>query len=94
MIKPLRDDVYVEILDVPVSSVIVRPHFRDNDADHIPVRGKVLAVGPGRVTRKAKLPCAVRVGEVIQFYFGGISMYVRDRKHAIVEGKAIQAVIS
>lgn len=90
VMTPMRDDVCVEILDAPLSDILVIP-----DAyKELPVRGRVLAVGPGRVNRYGirVLPDVV-AGEVIQFYFGGIEAYYPDRKHAIVKHSNIQAVI-
>lgn len=88
----LRDDVLVEILDTPVSSVIVAPDRRDD----VPVRGKVLKVGPGRKAKDgSRMPNLVAPGEVIQFYFGGISLYpyAPDRTKAIVEARHVQCVL-
>lgn len=89
-IQLLRDDVYVEILDVSPSDIIIIP-----DAyKELPVRGLVIATGPGRISTKGTLmPCDVSPGDVIQFYFGGVIVHYPDTKHAIVESKFIQAVI-
>ena len=90
VMKPMRDDVLVEILDVPVSEWLIVPDaYKDT-----PVRGKVLATGPGRRASTGKvIPCDVEPGEVIQFHFGAILAYYPDRQHALIEGVAIQAVL-
>jgi hypothetical protein len=73
--------VHVEILDALPSDIIYIPEaYRD-----MPVRGRVLNVGPKQFD--------VKSGDVVQFHFGGVEAYYPDSKHGVVEGKALQAVI-
>ncbi len=66
-IKPLGDNVIVKpILKEEVTKAgIVLPDTVDKER---PEKGKVLAVGPGRVTADGKtLPMRVKVGDVVLF---------------------------
>lgn len=86
----LRDDVYVEILDALPSDIIIMPDFYMD----LPVMGRVLAVGPGKRTKKnVLLKPGVEVGEVIRFYFGGVQLHYPDKRHAIVQHDFIQGIV-
>ena len=90
-LKPLRDDLYVEIMEAPKSSILVEPDIEWNPK--MPVRGKVLAAGKGRYDKKGRFhPQAVKVGQIVQFHFGATD-YALDRKHVIVDGQHVQLVI-
>lgn len=94
-IRLLRDDVYVELVDVVESDIIVKPDWNPSWAvsPDMPVRGRVLAVGSGRITRQGAFwPQCVQVGDLIHFHFGGVELYYPDRRHAVVSGKSIAAV--
>ena len=79
---PIHDLIHVEILDALPSNIIYIPEaYRD-----MPVRGKVLAIGPKQLD--------VQVGDVVQFHFGGMEAYYPDRKHGVVSGKHLQCVLS
>jgi hypothetical protein len=85
----MRDDVYVEFIDVPISSIIAKPDWNaafaqlSNVSPDMPVRGKVLAVGPQQWD--------VQCGDVIQFHFAGVEYQKEGR--AIVKSKYIEAVL-
>jgi len=93
MVQPLRDDVFVEIEEAPESQIILKGHYNQENND-VPVRGRVLAVGPGRRLKSgARVLPAVRVGDRIQFYMGGVDL-LGDRRYGIVQGHRIQAVLA
>lgn len=80
-LQPLRDDVFVEILDVLPSDLIIIPDaYKD-----LPVRGKVLSLGPKQQD--------IKTGEVVQFHFGGVEAYYPNKKHALVRGRHVQLVL-
>ncbi len=69
MLKPLNDGLVVEPLPLPESGVIVLP---DSAKTGPPRRGKILAVGPGKLVKtksggylREKMEC--KVGQVVQF---------------------------
>ena len=81
LVQPLRDLVYVKILDVLWSDTII---IFERDK-RMPVRGKVLSVGA-----KQK---SVKPGVTIQFYFGGMELYYPDRQHGFVSSQNVLAVL-
>jgi co-chaperonin GroES (HSP10) len=89
-LKLLGNDVYVEFLDAPASDIILTPDM----AKDLPVRGRVLQVGPGRVARDGFIVrSSVERGDIIQFYFGAVRAYYPDRQHGIVADKNILALL-
>ena len=87
--KLLRDDVYVQFVAAGPSMTIIKPgwdpFWNGEPIPDMPVRGKVLLVSPDQLD--------VKVGDVIQFYFGAVEAYYPDRKCGIVNGRQIHGVI-
>lgn len=99
-ITPMGTDVYVEFSDNDFSKWIIRPDCAIDPGGtmiplkELPVRGRVLAVGPGRFTRFGILQKpSVAKDSVIQFYFGAVKAYYPDQKRGILEDKHILAVL-
>lgn len=64
-IKPINDSVVVRILDtIEDSDIIVRPDMKYH---HPPRKALVLAVGPGKKSRKTgkRLPMTVKEGDIV-----------------------------
>lgn len=92
-IELLRDDVYVELIDAPASDIIITPDI----AKGLPVRGKIIATGPGRKSPKDGrfLPMDVAPGDLVQFHFGALEHFWPDhqKERGILKAQHIQAVI-
>jgi len=64
-LEPLGDRIIVTAIEETSKSGFVIPDTMDKEK---PQRGKVLAVGPGRINDKGeRLPMHVKVGDVIVF---------------------------
>lgn len=85
-ITPLSDHVFIQSLEeeTTTQSGIVIP---DTAEKQRPVRGKVVAVGPGRLTEKGeRVPMSVKIGDVVLFKkYGPDEIELRDKTGKKVE---------
>ena len=85
-IIPLSDHVFIQSLEeeTTTQSGIVIP---DTAEKQRPVRGKVVAVGPGRLTEKGeRVPMSVKIGDVVLFKkYGPDEIELRDKTGKKVE---------
>lgn len=84
-LKPLSDHVFIQSLEEETTqSGIVIPDTAEKEK---PVRGKVIAVGPGRRDEKGELiPISVKVGDVVLFKkYGPDEIELRDESGKKVE---------
>lgn len=85
-IQPLADYILVEPLkeEKTTSSGIVIP---DTASEERPQKGKVIAVGPGKLNDKGeRVPLAVQVGQVVLFKkYGPDEIKLRDESGKEVE---------
>ncbi len=82
--KPLSNHVFIEpIEEEPTTkSGIVLPETVDKEK---PVKGKILAVGPGKLTDKGeRIPMSVKVGDVVLFKKYGPDEFELDGKKYLV----------
>lgn len=90
--KPLSDRVIIQQQDAEetTKSGIVLP----DAAQEKPQTGKVVAVGPGRITDEGKtIPMGVKEGDVVVFAkYGGTSIKESGNEYLIVKESDILAV--
>ena len=91
--KPIRDRILIkpEEKDTVTASGIVIP---DNVAEK-PLKGKVLAVGSGKISEDGTIvPLVVQEGDIVLFSkFAGQSIKIDDIEHLIMKEDDIMAVI-
>lgn len=93
-VKPLADRVVVKPSEPEekTSGGIILP----DTAKERPQQGKVVAVGPGRVTDNgAKIPMEVKVGDTVLYgKYAGTEVLIDGEEHLIMRESDILAVIS
>ncbi|MBI2582902.1 co-chaperone GroES [Candidatus Azambacteria bacterium] len=91
-IRPLSDHILLEaIQETTTPSGIVIPET----AKEKPIEGRVIAVGPGRVTDEGRVvPMSVKVGDRVLFKkYGPDEVRVGDKEYLIAKEEDILAVI-
>ena len=92
-LKPLGDKVVVEVVDEPMttSSGIVLPDTAQEKSQ----RGKVLAVGPGKVLDNgSREPMDVAEGDTVVFAkYGGTELSLEGRELMILSLRDIHAIV-
>lgn len=93
-LKPLGDKVVVEVIDEPqtTTSGIVLP----DSAKEKSQRGKVLAVGPGKVLDNgSREPMEVSEGDTVVFAkYGGTEVSLDGRELMILSLRDIHAIVA
>ena len=93
MIKPLADRIVVQITEAEDVSPggIVLP----DTAQEKPKQGKVVAVGPGRISDDGELlPMDVKVGDIIVFTeYGGTQITVGRKDYTVLRESDVLAVV-
>ncbi|MBI4034041.1 MAG: co-chaperone GroES [Candidatus Brennerbacteria bacterium] len=82
--KPLSNHVFIEaaLEEQKTKSGIVLPETAEKEK---PVKGKILAVGPGKLTDKGeRMPMSVKVGDVVLFKKYGPDEFELDGKKYLV----------
>lgn len=91
--KPLNDRILVERVDEPTTTLsgIIIPET----AKEKPLRGTVLAVGPGRTAEDGTLtPLAVKVGDTIVFgKYGGTELKINGVERTILREEDVLGVV-
>ena len=92
-LKPLGDKVVVEVIDEPQTTAggIVLPDTAKEKSQ----RGKVLAVGPGKVLDSGQRePMEVEVGQTVVFAkYGGTEVNLSGRELMILSQRDIHAIV-
>lgn len=92
-LKPLGDKVVVEVIDEPQTTAggIVLPDTAKEKSQ----RGKVLAVGPGKVLDNGQRePMEVEVGQTVVFAkYGGTEVNISGRELMILSQRDIHAIV-
>jgi chaperonin GroES len=92
-IRPLHDRVVIERLDDERKSAggIVIP----DTAQEKPVRGKVVAVGPGKILENGEVrPLAVKVGDTILFgKYSGTEVKIDNKEYVVMREDDIFGII-
>ncbi|HVM77125.1 MAG TPA: co-chaperone GroES [Candidatus Paceibacterota bacterium] len=93
-VKPLSNHVFLEALEEEktTASGIVLPDTAEKEK---PVKGKVLAVGPGKVQENGTVrPVAVNVGDVVLFKkYGPDEIEIEGKKYLVGDEDDILAVL-
>lgn len=92
--KPLSNHVFLEPLEEEktTKSGIVLPDTAERER---PVRGKVLAVGPGKRSEKGELtPMSVKVGDIVLFKkYGPDEIEIEGKKYLVGDEDDILAIV-
>ena len=92
--KPLSNRVFIEPIeeDKTTKSGIVLPDTAEKEK---PIKGKVVAVGPGKVTEKGeRLQMSVKVGNIVLFKkYGPDEIEIEGKKYLVGEEDDILAII-
>ena len=93
-LQPLNDHVFIEPIEEEkvTKSGIVIPDTADKEK---PIKGKVVAVGPGKLDENGKrMPMSVKVGNVVLFKkYGPDELEVDGKKYLVGEEADILAII-
>ncbi|MFA5084187.1 MAG: co-chaperone GroES [Candidatus Paceibacterota bacterium] len=92
--KPLSNHVFIEPLEEEqkTQSGIVLPDTAEKEK---PVKGKVVAVGPGKFSDKGeRLAMTVKVGDMVLFKkYGPDEIEIDDKKYLVGEEEDILAIL-
>lgn len=92
-IKPLADRVVVERIEEEETKKggIILP----DTAKEKPIRGKVIAVGPGRLDDKGnRVPMEVKKGDIVLFgKYAGQEIKINNKEYLIMREDEILAII-
>lgn len=92
--KPLSNHVFLEPIeeDKTTKSGIVIPDTADKEK---PMKGKVLAIGPGKVNDKGeRVAMSVKVGDVVLFKkYGPDEIEIDSKKYLVGDEDDILAII-
>jgi chaperonin GroES len=93
--KPLSNHVFIEPLEEEktTKSGIVLPDTAEKEK---PIKGKVLAVGPGKFNEKGeRVPLSVKVGDTVLFKkYGPDEIEIDEKKYLVGDEDDILAIIS
>ncbi len=91
--KPLSNHLFLEPLEEEkvTKSGIVLPETAEKEK---PTRGKVLAVGPGKMEKGERVPMSVKVGDTVLFKkYGPDEIEIDGKKYLVGDEDDILAVI-
>mgnify|MGYP001614736183 FL=1 len=92
--KPLSNHLFIEAAEEEkvTKSGIVLPESSEKER---PVKGKVLAVGPGKTNEKGeRIPMSVKVGDLVLFKkYGPDEVELEGKKYLVADEDDILAVI-
>jgi len=94
-LQPLNDHIFLEPIEEvkTTKSGIVLPDTAEKEK---PIKGKVAAVGPGKLDDKGKrAPMSVKVGDLVLFKkYGPDELEVDGKKYLVGEEADILAIIN
>ena len=92
--KPLSNHLFIEPIEgeKTTKSGIVLPETAEKEK---PVRGKIIAVGPGKINEKGeRMPMSVKVGDTVLFKkYGPDEIEIEDKKYLVGDEGDILAII-
>ena len=92
--KPLSNRVFIEPLEEEkiTKSGIVLPDTAEKEK---PVRGKILATGPGKLNEKGeRVPMSVKIGDTVLFKkYGPDEIEIEEKKYLVGDEEDILAII-
>lgn len=93
-LHPLNDHIFLEPLEEEktTKSGIVLPETAEKEK---PIKGKVVAVGPGKLDEKGKrVPMSVKVGDLVLFKkYGPDELEMDGKKYLVGEENDILAIL-
>jgi len=91
-IKPIGDRVLVELIEEEIGKV--GSLYVPDTAKEKPQRGKIVAVGEGRLDGKDLIPMRVKVGDKVLFgKYAGMELKYEDKEYLILNEHDILAVL-
>ncbi len=92
--KPLSNHIFLEPLEEEktTKSGIVLPDTAEKEK---PIRGRVLAIGPGKLNEKGeRIPMSVKVGDIVLFKkYGPDEIEIDAKKYLVGEEEDILAIL-
>jgi chaperonin GroES len=92
--KPLSNHLFIEAVadEQKTKSGIVLPETAEKER---PVKGKVIAVGPGKLSEKGeRIPMSVKVGDTVLFKkYGPDEVELENKKYLVGDEDDILAII-
>ncbi|MEK7195298.1 MAG: co-chaperone GroES [Patescibacteria group bacterium] len=92
--KPLSNHIFIETLDEEktTKSGIVIPDTAEREK---PMKGKVLAIGPGKLNEKGeRIQMSVKVGDIVLFKkYGPDEIEIDNKKYLVGDEDDILAII-
>ena len=92
--KPLSNHLFIEPVqeDKTTKSGIVLPDTAEKEK---PIRGKIVAIGPGKMTEKGeRISMSVKVGDIVLFKkYGPDEVEVDGKKYLVGDEDDILAII-
>lgn len=93
--KPLSNHLFLEPLteEKVTKSGIVLPDTAEKEK---PVQGKVLAIGPGKMTKQGeRIPMSVAIGDIVLFKkYGPDEVELEGKKYLVAEEDDILGIIT
>ncbi len=94
-IKPLSNHIFLEPIDEEktTKSGIVLPETAEKEK---PIKGKIIAVGPGKISEKGgqRIPMSVKVGNLVLFKkYGPDEIEIEDKKYLVGDEDDILAIL-
>lgn len=92
-LKPLSNHVFIEPIEEEqtTKSGIVLPDTAEKEK---PVKGKIIAVGPGKLEKGERVPMSVKVGDVVLFKkYGPDEFELDDKKYLVGDEEDILAIL-
>jgi len=92
--KPLSNHLFIEPIEEEhvTASGIVLPETAEKER---PIRGKIIAVGPGKKNEKGEImPMSVKVGDIVLFKkYGPDEIEIEGKKYLVGDEDDILAII-
>jgi chaperonin GroES len=92
--KPLSNHIFIEPIEEEktTKSGIVLPETAEKEK---PIKGKIVAVGPGKRNEKGELmPMSVKVGDIVLFKkYGPDEIEIDDKKYLVGDEDDILAIL-
>jgi chaperonin GroES len=92
--KPLSNHLFIEPIEEEktTKSGIVLPETAEKER---PIRGKIIAVGPGKLNEKGeRIPMSVKVGDIVLFKkYGPDEVELEGKKYLVGDEDDILAII-
>ncbi len=92
--KPLSNHIFLEPLEEEkaTKSGILLPETAEKEK---PIRGKVIAVGPGKLNEKGeRVPMSVKVGDTVLFKkYGPDEIEIESKKYLVGDEEDILAIL-